>query len=102
MLVFNSQIPKASFAALSFSHSHSSNMSILAICPKMKEWFSGATKVAFRSKEVFCLWVLAAVGGSASRPSIKLIMKKIVFAVFTCTLALGLSLLLLFYSIGHI
>ncbi|KAH7546712.1 hypothetical protein FEM48_Zijuj01G0230700 [Ziziphus jujuba var. spinosa] len=70
---------------------HSSNMSILAICPTMKEWFSGAMKVAFRSKEVFSLWVLAATcgSGSASRPLLKLIVKKIIFAVFTCILALG-------------
>ncbi|XP_015898462.3 NEP1-interacting protein-like 1 isoform X2 [Ziziphus jujuba] len=70
---------------------HSSNMSIPAICPTMKEWFSGAMKVAFRSKEVFSLWVLAATcgSGSASRPLLKLIVKKIIFAVFTCILALG-------------
>ncbi|KAF3453467.1 hypothetical protein FNV43_RR03907 [Rhamnella rubrinervis] len=85
MLVLLHKLPRQ--ALLSLSHTLS-NMSIPAIYLTLKGWFSGTMKVAFRSKEVVCFWVLGAIGGSAARPLIKL-MKKIVFAAFICILALG-------------
>ncbi|GMY31259.1 NEP1-interacting protein-like 1 [Fagus crenata] len=54
----------------------------------MRGWFSGLTKVAFRSEEAVSLWALAIIGGFRTG-SFTRVMKRIAFATFTCLLALG-------------
>lgn len=63
-------------------------MALLSFFPTMKGWFSGITKVAFRSEEAVSLWALAAIGGFRTE-FVTRVMKRIVFAAFTCILALG-------------
>ncbi|KAF2288763.1 hypothetical protein GH714_012300 [Hevea brasiliensis] len=53
-----------------------------------KRWFSGIIKVSLRCQEAVCLWVLGAMEGFGTGFFI-ITMKKAVFAVFTCILALG-------------
>lgn len=55
----------------------------------MKEWFLGVRIAAFRTKEVFTMWVLAEIGASGAGPLFRL-MKRIFFGAFTCFLALGM------------
>ncbi|KAM1857363.1 hypothetical protein ACFX14_007477 [Malus domestica] len=54
----------------------------------MEEMFSGLLRATFRSKEVVSLWVLAAIGDSSGGAVIQ-VSKRVVFAAFTCFLALG-------------
>lgn len=66
-------------------------MPILNLSPAMTKWFSGMIGATIRCKEVFSLWlwILTESGGYA----IGLIMKaieRVVFAEFTCILALGM------------
>ncbi len=63
-------------------------MALLNIFPTMRGWFSGLTKVAFRSEEAVSLWALAIIGGFRTG-SFTRVMKRIAFATFTCLLALG-------------
>ena len=44
--------------------------------------------MAFRSEEAVSLWALAAIGGFRTE-FVTRVMKRIVFAAFTCILALG-------------
>ncbi|XP_009360987.2 NEP1-interacting protein-like 1 [Pyrus x bretschneideri] len=54
----------------------------------MKGWFSGLLRAAFRCEEVVSLWVLAAIGDS-SGGALGRVTKRVVFAAYTCILALG-------------
>ncbi|KAL5737626.1 hypothetical protein ACOSP7_030387 [Xanthoceras sorbifolium] len=57
----------------------------------LRGWFSGVTKMLFGCKEAVSLWVLAVFGGFGSGFFCRM-MKKAVYAAFTCIFALGGSM----------
>ncbi|XP_061349791.1 NEP1-interacting protein 1-like [Gastrolobium bilobum] len=67
-------------------------MPILYTSPTMTKWFSGMMGATIRCKEAFSLWVLAGNGGYAVGLFIKAI-ERVIFAEFTCILALGGSIM---------
>lgn len=52
-------------------------------------WFTGMVKSLVRCQEAVSLWVLAAMEGFVTGIFIG-VMKKVIFAAFTCIFALGM------------
>lgn len=52
-------------------------------------WFTGMVKALLRCQEAVSLWVLAAMEGFVTGIFIG-VMKKVIFAAFTCIFALGM------------
>ncbi|KAK1562726.1 hypothetical protein Q3G72_016207 [Acer saccharum] len=57
----------------------------------LRSWFSGVTKMLHVCKEAVSLWVLAVLGGFATGFFCTM-MKRVVYAAFTCIFALGGSM----------
>ncbi|KAK7300076.1 hypothetical protein RJT34_10908 [Clitoria ternatea] len=66
-------------------------MPVTNTSPTMTNWFSGIKEAVARCRELPSVLIFAGIGGSVAELFMKT-MEKVLFAVFTCSLALGGSI----------